>query len=835
MRDLLTGSLLVLFFTQASAQISWIPLGPGGGSDLKSVAIQPDNPNVVYCGGDIEGIFKSTDGGATWKNINNNLASEAYTADVYWVQEIIIDPQDFQKIYICTTLGFFKSANGGNSWMRLLPATMNSNDDYLLTSTAAIDPTNTQVIFLGTGGQFSNERGKGLLWRSTDGGSTWSTIDIGMSDSAVVHAIFIDPTSQAGNRTVIVSSNEGIWRSTNNGVAWLPSNFGLPHRRCRRLKGAVQNSNVMLYLTVSPEGDPTDEATYKGGVFRSTDKGSTWVDVTSNLPKRDANLDGFHEYWKITIHPTDANTVLVGTNRGSAFDRGGIYKTTDAGSAWTKIDTAITYGWIDSAFYREENVFLLEYAPGDPNVVYAGLVYMMKSTDGGRTWFHTYASKLAGGGWQGNGLELMNTDGIGFDPKDPNLIYVAYDDFGFFRSTDGGISFRPLDPTQSYYGEYDGAKDILIDPASRDVYGSRFDGSMGGFTAGYPVGKVYMSTDQGSTWLERSSGLPDSRSDLALDTVSGTPGNRTLYCAVIHHGVFKSTNSGQTWFRINSGLGEDSVNVWDVAIHPSDPNVLYMGTNSIGKNAGALFTSTNGGAAWQQIISFPANDIMSIKLNPLNGNIYACVTDDFGWSLSGGLYVSTNAGGTWYKLFSQPRMADIDFDPVDPGRFYTISQQWYRYLPTQENGVFQTTDAGQSWVNISTNLSHSFVNFVRVNPHNSRELFVGTGGGGLFRGLLGAPTGIKEVSLPMQFELHQNYPNPFNPETQIEFHIAHFGSVRMSVADVLGRQVAVLVDEEKPAGAYSVSWNAAAFSSGIYFCRLVAGSYKQTMKIVLIR
>jgi hypothetical protein len=98
------------------------------------------------------------------------------------------------------------------------------------------------------------------------------------------------------------------------------------------------------------------------------------------------------------------------------------------------------------------------------------------------------------------------------------------------------------------------------------------------------------------------------------------------------------------------------------------------------------------------------------------------------------------------------------------------------------------------------------------------------------------PTGIKESEMvPSQFSLSQNFPNPFNPSTNFEFRIANFGWATLKVFDVLGREVATLVNEVRPAGVYTIRWDASSIPSGVYFYRIQVGSFAETRKMVLAK
>jgi hypothetical protein len=98
-----------------------------------------------------------------------------------------------------------------------------------------------------------------------------------------------------------------------------------------------------------------------------------------------------------------------------------------------------------------------------------------------------------------------------------------------------------------------------------------------------------------------------------------------------------------------------------------------------------------------------------------------------------------------------------------------------------------------------------------------------------------AVLGQELQSLPKHFTLEQNYPNPFNPETAIRYELPVTSSVKLIIYDLLGREVEMLVNEHKSAGIHSTTWNASRMASGVYFCRLAAGRFIQTRRMLLLR
>jgi hypothetical protein len=154
---------------------------------------------------------------------------------------------------------------------------------------------------------------------------------------------------------------------------------------------------------------------------------------------------------------------------------------------------------------------------------------------------------------------------------------------------------------------------------------------------------------------------------------------------------------------------------------------------------------------------------------------------------------------------------------------------------TEGGGVFLSTNTGTSWTAVNTGLTNTSVYAIAVSGPN---LFAGTHTTGVWRRPLSEMiTSVERASaqLPEKFALYQNYPNPFNPSTTIEFSLPHSSYVALKVFSLLGEEVATLAGQDFTAGIYKVEWNPKGVASGVYLCRLVAGSFVETKKMLLLR
>jgi hypothetical protein len=243
-------------------------------------------------------------------------------------------------------------------------------------------------------------------------------------------------------------------------------------------------------------------------------------------------------------------------------------------------------------------------------------------------------------------------------------------------------------------------------------------------------------------------------------------------------------------------------------------------------------------------VSDAANTTFNTPVNPATFWGGQFVTDiDFGKLLGGkrDIYVtlsstsgtrivrSTDNGVNFFDVTGNlPNLVNVRCILVDP----TNDNDWY---VGSDLGVWVSYDGGTNWIPFSNQLpAASYVMDLEFDPYSSK-IVAGTYGRGVFISDRFVLSVDDERSLPSEFVLSNNYPNPFNPKTTIKYSVPNLSFVTIKVFDVLGKEVASLVNDEKSVGSYEVEFNAGNLSSGIYLYRLQAGSFVETKKMVLMK
>lgn len=224
-----------------------------------------------------------------------------------------------------------------------------------------------------------------------------------------------------------------------------------------------------------------------------------------------------------------------------------------------------------------------------------------------------------------------------------------------------------------------------------------------------------------------------------------------------------------------------------------------------------VFLSPDDGSPW---MFAGLKGIWGRSLATIDTNVFA--------GTSSGVFLYTGSDTTWMpRNNGLPSSIVYSLRSVDSVLFAGLS-----------DGVYRSADLGNTWTPVSQN---SIGKSVFAIAEGRQDLFAGAENGLWRHSLSTLVTSTPKEEPPVMFGLSQNYPNPFNPTTSFEFRVGSLAFVRLSVYDVLGREVARLVNEEKLPGSYVVTWNASLLPSGVYYYQMTAGHYAETKTMVLIR
>ncbi|HEY6907707.1 MAG TPA: hypothetical protein VI230_09570, partial [Ignavibacteriaceae bacterium] len=828
---------------------SWQNEGPVNiGGRISDIEMSLTSYDTIYAAIASGGIFKSVNGGASWFPVFDQT-------NIMSIGDLAVDPSNPDVVYAGTGEvnagggsmtyggnGVYKSTDGGQNWTLLgLEATQ-----YI--SRIIIDPSNTDIIYLGSMGRlFSNNPERGL-YKSTDGGLTWSK-KLYISDSTGCVDIAINPQqtnivyasmwerTRRPDRHSYGGPTCGIYKSTDGGESWNELTNGIPHNSASvgRIGISVSASSPNILYAIY-----ADDVGYFTGVYKSTNSGDSWTRTN------DGSLSGFYSsygWWfgNIRVDPVNPSKVFV-----MGLD---VYRTTDGGSSW---------GYSSGSMHVDQHAMFIH--PSNPNFIIAGNdggVY--KSTNGGTSWSfitqmpitqfyacdidYQFPLRLYGGSQDNSTMRTLsgNTNdyqiilgGDGFyvlvDYQNNNYVYAEYQYGSLNRSTNGGTSFigatsgisssdrsnwcsplvmDPNNPAVLYFGTNHVYKttnhaanwtSISPDlsngvPSGNLVYGtvttiavSKSDPNV--IYAGTDDGNIWVTLNGGANWTRVSDALPDfwitrvtvdpENSMTAYATLSGYRNDEYL-----PH-VFRTTDAGSSWSDISSNLPEAPVN--DLLVDPDNTNILYAASDV------GVFYSTDTGGNWQYLgDSLPTVPVTDIVLhNPTRtlvaatfgrsfysidvSNIIPVELVSFTASLSNNKVIlnwttSTETNNRGFEI--ERRDGSLQWEKLGFVQGYGTTTKQYSYSYTDNNLLSGNYQYRLKQIDFDGTFKYSKVVDVAVNLSND-------------------------------FYLSQNYPNPFNPTTYLSFVIGHLSFVTLKVYDILGNEVATLVNEEKPAGSYTV-------------------------------
>lgn len=619
---------------------------------VSSIIVDPSNSNVIYAGtGEVYrvdtsnigfsvwktrgtygiGIIKSTDGGATWSQIMTKTSSQ-----LFGIQMLKFQPGSSSIIYACATDGLYRSINSGGSWDQIL--------SKIYVSDVCINPSNTDQVVVGVGNMVNLDKG---IYRTTNASNatpTWNKITSGLPTSFDGYIRMDNVGATRLYASVAGKSGGELYLSTDFGANWFekngsahadfqywfahtlainPSNTndiliaGVDFFRYTSSDATTGGSRSTISSNSSPihsdhhdiEYDPNNSNTIyvacDGGIYKSTNGGSTWN-------ARNTGLRATQFYASLGVHPTNADILIGGlqdngvvryngTNWTTVFGGDGgpsaiapdgttVLASNDArGVRRSTTGTAGSFSsvlsqWAFTADDRTGFMAPVAISKSDGNYMYVATDNIHRSTTGGGSvsWSNVASSST-------NYIEAHRKTAIALavSPTNRNKIYVTTSNIAQNTSNDYlWVNGQPniLRTTTPATTPYASIKGTLPDRFIMDMaISENSDDSVYVVLGGFGTSHVYLTPDGGTTWISRGSGLPD----VPFNAILIDPTNPNIIYAGCDFGVYVSHNRGINWYDYNTGF-YDATLVMDLQVDAN--NKLIAATHGKGVFRSDLFT-----------------------------------------------------------------------------------------------------------------------------------------------------------------------------------------------------------------------------------------------------
>ncbi len=696
---------------------TWIRTGGPLGGLGYDVRMRPDNPDILFVTDAWAGVHKSTDGGKTWFPANDGIVTRtSFSGDAIPIFCLTIDPVDYDIVWAGTqdARGIFKSTDGGKTWVQKDKGVVEGQGITFRGFT--IDPRSSNIVYAAaeissyawagksiSGREF--DLTKGVVYKTTDGGENWSAVWRGDN---LARYIWIDPRRP---ETLYVSTG--------------------------------------IFDREAANSDHTKNIAGGVGILKSTDGGKTWRQVDNGL----GNL----YVGTLFMHPTNPDILLAGVGNNAYRNGAGVYLTTTGGETWVPV--------VDN---QGQPITSVEFATSNPNVAYAGgdnAVY--RSEDGGRTWRQTiggawgppgarvgfpidfqvdprdanrlFANAYGGGNfvttdggqtWQiaSQGYTGAEMNAVVVDPTDPATVYAGARS-GFFKSWNGGATWQPINfpPAEVREGaaaavDPSDPQHLLVSDQQDGLMWASRDGGRSWKEVLNQAGQIHaMPGNDNNVWMQGANAIGYAPSDARIVYAGYAVRwcvffNNPQYCAVPSQGIFRSSNGGETW-QAMGGAGLDRASVLALAVHPTNPFVVYAATGGKG-----VMKSSDGGTTWGAANQGITNSYArAIAIDPSHPQILYAGTE------GAALFKSTDGGATWRQsaagLDPQAAIRAVVIDPRNPTTLYAGDLR---------SGMYLSEDGGGRWVQINDGLRMRAVRALAISA-DGEHVYAATNGEGVFR------------------------------------------------------------------------------------------------------
>jgi photosystem II stability/assembly factor-like uncharacterized protein len=732
--------------------------------------------------------------------------------------------------------GVFKSTDFGAHWSVVF-----DGEGVTSIGALAMDPANSNTIYVGTGeanSSVDSYDGTGL-YRSTDAGATWSYV--GLSSTHRIARVAVDPSNSQRLFVAAMGSqfstgpNRGLYRSVDGGTTWSQVLFVSDSTGCTDVVLNPARPETMYCATWERVRRPTYRRAYgpECGIWRSLDGGTTWFKLSAGLPPADDNLGRIG----LAVARSSPSTVYAQITSGAALGYAGVgmYRSQNDGASWIRRDTGTTFTSNFGGFCWYFGDVVVN--PNNADQVFSLGVNLIFSTDGGATFTDALASAH------------VDEHALWFDPTNTLRIYLG-NDGGFWSSTIGGPPWtQSLDTpiTQFYACSVDPSNSSRLLGGAQDNSTSITSGSPSGWSIilggdGFqsmvsPLAPNVLyaewqyccdnsglrrSGNGGSSWTTPTGFAAGDRYN--WDTPICMNPRNPLVILVGSQRVYKSTNGGFAYTPVSADLSTNPVSslvygtISTLAISPADTSVYYAGTDD-----GRVWRSPNAGVSWNNVSAgLPVRYVTSVAPDPVDpGVVYVTLSgftqDDF----VPRVYRSATGGASWAAIAANLPDApvnDLIVDPSDPNTLYLAT----------DVGVYASRNAGGGWFPLGVGMPIDPVNDLALYASGgSRILIAATHGRSQWKLDVSALPAAAPEPRPasIAFALGPPVPNPSRGAVRLSLELPTATTVEAAIYDVSGRRVSALDSGPSAAGRRMLTWDGRDASgspapAGVYFARV---------------
>ena len=718
-------------------------------------------------------IGKTTDGGVTFNQVGAGVIPTNE-----WGQGIWFANQDTgfvsTRISSWTTGRIVRTTNGGETWTTVLTYSE---------GITAVYGTDSKTIYA--------VAVDGTIFKTTDCGQNW-TPNTSAVGQYMYGMSFLDQ-----NIGFVIGSGGGLSRTTNAGSTWVP--LTTP-----QVDWSYYQIKVVSASEIYAVGDPSF-------LYKSTDLGNTWQTISVFPVNGPASTYIWYSLGKV------GQTMIL------SGDFGVVAKSIDNGASWSSRHYSLN-----------TNIILdMDRIPGTNNLIAVGRQYELGTRQ-------LYFSSDFGTFWSTRDLGVdMNASAICM--VNSQIGYISGTNCQVLKTTNGGTNWFQV--AQPYTGTLDIFSLDFINPDTGWAF-INYSTASGG--------NAFKTTDGGNSWTQQAGNIPYSIS--SADMVDANIGYITINSS--NRPIYKTTDGGTNWSSVTTPLTGIIKTVKSF-----DANTLYIGSSS---GTTRMAKSTDGGTTWTSVtlpVSVDINsfDFVDVNHGYVSGNTttVVCKTTDGGitWSFQN-LHINTLtkvvalqndlafAFGTFGSIFRYDPNGVI---PVEMVSFSSnvsgnnVSLKWSTATELNNSGFeIERSSESSTWEKIGfvagsgSSSEYRFYNYEdnKLNPgiyyYRLKQLD--------YDGTFEYSNEIQvEVATLFDFALEQNYPNPFNPNTNIRFSVPQNSLVNIKVYNIVGQEVEELINENKSAGKYDITFNSKGLASGIYLVKMQAGEFTSSMKMTLLK